>query len=273
MQEKQSPKARGLSPQDLRRNFAQLLSAWANYENEKPVGWLIDQWETRLDPEVIDCAMDAIEDAHDDERRAKAMRALEPIVARGLVRRMGRFIAAPAIIEPEMLEDWTVWLCVRLAYESLGGEVSEVECKLWGEHFHLAVCTSCTAVFRPTRRIRQASRCHLCRHRPAAAAFGSPETLRAFAANEPITIRVPKKAGSVVLSWKYKTMIRCPELPRASLCPSRRCDLWEACMQKPPSSAPDIACQCRTSGIGRHYSRGSRFVLGVLASEGDLEER
>jgi hypothetical protein len=48
-----------------------------------------------------------------------------------------------------MLEDWMIWLCVRLTYECLGGDVAEVECDLWGERFHLVVCTSCTAVFRP----------------------------------------------------------------------------------------------------------------------------
>jgi hypothetical protein len=205
------PPAAGLSPQDLRRNLGELLTGWANYENEKPAGWLIEQWEAKIDPDDVDRALDAVEEAHDDARRARARQALEPIIARGLVRRAGRFIAAPAIVGPKVLEDWVIWLCVRLTYERLGGDVAEVECDLWGECFHLVVCASCTAIFRPARRARQASRCHLCRHRPAAPAFGSPETLRAFAANQPIEVRVPTKAGNVVLSWRRKTLIRCPE--------------------------------------------------------------
>jgi hypothetical protein len=211
MQENQPQSIRGLSPQDLRRNLCELLFVWGDYQNEKPAGWLPDQWEARLDPEAVERAADAIEEAHDDGHRTTARQAIEPIIARGLVRRMGRFIAAPAIIESEMLEDWAAWLALRLAYERLGGDIAEVECELWGERFHLVVCDSCTAVFRPARRIRQASRCHLCRHRPAAPAFGSPETLQAIAAGQPITIRVPKKAGNVVLSWTTKTLIRCPE--------------------------------------------------------------
>jgi hypothetical protein len=202
---------KGLSPQDLRWNFRELLKDWADYENEKPAGWLAEQWESHIDPKILDDALVAHEDTRDDEKRARAQRALEPIIARGLVRRMGRFVAPPAIVKPEMLKDWVIWRTLRLAYESLGGEVSEVPCELWGEHFQLVVCDSCSAVFRPARRARQASRCHLCRHRPAAAALGSPETLRALAAGQPITIRVPERIGNVVSSWKLKTLIRCPE--------------------------------------------------------------
>jgi hypothetical protein len=200
-----------LSPQDLRRNVAKVLTDWANYENDKPLGWLPEEWESKIDPGAVDHAVDALQQAHGDEERSRARRALDPIIARGLVRRAGRFVAAPAIVKPEMLNDWIIWLFLREAYESLGGDVAEVECELWGERFHLVVCVSCTAIFRPARRIVQASHCHLCRHRPAAPAFGSPEMLRALAANEPIEIRVPEKAGSVVLSWKRKTVIRCPE--------------------------------------------------------------
>jgi hypothetical protein len=201
----------GLSPQDLRRNFRELLKDWADYENEKPAGWLTEQWESRIDPKILDDALAALEDAHGDEQRARARRALEPIIARGLVRREGQFVAPPAIVKSEMLKDWVIWRTLRLAYEHMGGDISEVQCELWGERFQLVVCESCSAVFRPVRRARQASRCHLCRHRPAAAALGSPETLKALAAGQPVTIRVPERVGNVVTSWKLKTLIRCPE--------------------------------------------------------------
>lgn len=203
--------ANGLSPQDLRRNFRRLLKDWADYENEKPTGWLPEQWESRIDPTILDDAVIALEGAHDDEGRAKARQALEPIIARGLVRRHGRFLAPPAIVEPTLLKDWTIWIALRLAYDRLGGDVSEVQCEHWGERFQLIVCDSCSAVFRPARRARQASRCHLCRHRPAAAALGSPETLKALAAGESVTIRIPESVGNVVTSWRYKALIRCPE--------------------------------------------------------------
>lgn len=36
--------------------------------------------------------------------------ALEPIIAHGLVRREGRFLRAPAIVKPEMLVDWALWV-------------------------------------------------------------------------------------------------------------------------------------------------------------------
>jgi hypothetical protein len=209
--EKHVASANGLSPQDLRRNFRGLLKDWADYENEKPAGWLPEQWGSRIDPTVLDDAVVAFENARDDEGRAMARRALEPIIARGLVRRHGRFLAPPAIVEPTLLKDWVIWIALRFAYDRLGGDVSEVQCEHWGECFRLIVCDSCSAVFRPARRSRQASRCRLCRHRPAAAALGSPETLKAIAAGEPVTIRVPESIGTVVTSWKLKTLIRCPE--------------------------------------------------------------
>ena len=41
----------GLSPQHVRRMFQDLvLERWANYENDKSVGWLKQDWESKIDP-------------------------------------------------------------------------------------------------------------------------------------------------------------------------------------------------------------------------------
>jgi hypothetical protein len=206
----------GLSPQDLRRMFREVLRRWADYENEKPVGWLKEEWEAKTEPAILDRAVGqiwevAVSETADDSARSVARLAIEPVIARGLVRRAGRFVRPPGIVKPSMLMDWHMWSAVKALYESLGGEVSEVRCHHWGEQFHLIVCESCTAVFCPRRRANQAKRCHLCNHRQAAPPLGSPETVAAIAAGRPIAVCVGERTGTVVTSWKTKTLIRCPE--------------------------------------------------------------
>jgi hypothetical protein len=196
--------------------FREILRLWADYENQKPVGWLKEDWESTTDPQVLDCASAAMYEAgfgnsDDDDADAAARLSLEPIIPRGLLRREGRFVRPPAIVNSEMLTDWNLWNGLRAIYAKLAGDVAEVRCEHWGERFQLIVCDSCTAVFRPRRRAAQARHCHLCKHRPAAPPLGSPETIAAVAAGKPVTISVPERAGNVVVSWKTKTLIRCPE--------------------------------------------------------------
>lgn len=202
-----------LSPQDLRRIFREGLRRWAEYENEKPAGWLPEDWESEIDPGLLDRATElvwdlAAETNASDDRLAAARESLEPIIARGLVRREHRFLRPPAIVKPEMLLDWMLWTSLRLMYESYGGDVVEVRCEHWGEQFHLIVCDGCTAVFRPRRRVHKTRHCHLCRARPAAPALGSSGTLAAYAAGAPITVCVPERIGNVVTSWKVRTLVR-----------------------------------------------------------------
>jgi predicted RNA-binding Zn-ribbon protein involved in translation (DUF1610 family) len=193
-----------------------VLRRWANFEGEKPVGWLKEDWESKIDPGVLDRASDGLwavgfdGDAGDDVRTA-ARCALEPNLARGLVRREHHFVRPVAIVKPEMLNDWQAWVALKTLYERVGGDVADVRCEHWGEVFHLVVCDACSAVFRPKRRVYKTRRCHLCRHRPAAPALGTPETTDAMAAGWPVTISVPERVGSVVTSWKTRTLFRCPE--------------------------------------------------------------
>ena len=207
----------GLSPQDLRRTFRDLvLRRWANFAGEKPVGWLKEDWESEIDPELLDRASEALwvvafELDAGDEARTAARRALEPILARGLVWREHHFVRPVAIVKPEMLKDWHAWVALKALYERVGGDVADLQCEHWGETFCLIVCDSCSAVFRPKRRVHMTRRCHLCQHRPAAPPLGAPETLEALAAGRPVTISVPARAGNVVTSWKTKTLIRCSE--------------------------------------------------------------
>jgi hypothetical protein len=71
----------------------------------------------------------------DDEGRRAARNALEPIIARGLVRRMGRFIIPVMVVKPGMLSDWVAWETIRRAFEGVGGETSDVRCALWVRTF------------------------------------------------------------------------------------------------------------------------------------------
>lgn len=206
----------GLSQQDLRRIFREGLRRWADYEAEKPAGWLTEDWDSKIDPGLLDRATEVVWDLAgetnaNDDALATAREALEPIIAHGLVRREDRFLRAPAIVKPEMLLDWALWTSLRAMYESYGGDVAEVRCEHWGEEFHLIVCEGCTAVFRPRRWVANTRHCPLCRARPPAPPLGSPETLAAYAARTPITVCVPERVGNVVTSWKVKTLIRCPE--------------------------------------------------------------
>ena len=222
----------GLSPQEVRRFLREQFRRWADYDNEKPAGWLPEAWETKIDPRILDAAVVAIQQVgSDDESRRAARNALEPIIARGLERRAGRFIIPVMVVKPEMLSDWVAWETTRRAFEGVGREASDVRCALWGEHFHLVVCNACTAVFRPRRRAAQARRCHLCLRRPAEPAIGAPETLGPLVAGQPITIRVPERVGNVVTSWKIKTVMRCPECGAtaftrrgATTCGSKACE-------------------------------------------------
>jgi hypothetical protein len=205
-----------LSPQDLRRIFREGLRRWADYENEKPAGWLPGDWESKIDPSLLDRATQVISDlARKTDASHAALAAgrdaLEPIIAHGLVRREHRFVRPPGIVKPEMLLDWVLWESLRMIYESYGGDVAQVRCEHWGEEFHLIVCDGCTAVFRPRRRVDKTRHCHLCSARPAVPALGSPGTLAAYAAGTPVTICVAERNRNVVMSWKTKTLIRCPE--------------------------------------------------------------
>jgi hypothetical protein len=224
---------RGLSPQDLRRMLREFLRRWADYQNEKPAGWLSEDWESTTDPAVLDNAAGALWEAgfervDDHGVLAIARRSLEPIIARGLVRREHRFVRPPAIVKPEMLSDWKLWVGLRATYEKVGGQIADVSCEHWGETFNLIVCESCTAVFRPRRRV-DARHCHLCKHRDAALPLGSPETVAAIAVGRPVTVSVPESIGNVVISWKAKTLIRCPECRE----PAFRLDLREAGLPEP----------------------------------------
>lgn len=206
----------GLSQQDLRRIFREGLRRWADYEAEKPAGWLTEDWDSKIDPGLLDRATGVVWDLagetnSNDDALATARKAFEPIIAHGLVRREDRFLRAPAIVKPEMLLDWALWTSLRAMYESYGGDVAEVRCEHWGEEFHLIVCEGCTAVFRPRRRVVNTRHCPLCRARPPAPPLGSPGTLAAYAARTPITLCVPERVGNVVTSWKVETLIRCPE--------------------------------------------------------------
>jgi hypothetical protein len=107
----------GLSPQDLRRIFREGLRRWAD-EKEKPAGWLPEDWQSKIDPGLLDHTTDvawglALDTNASDEALATARAALEPMIARGLVRREHRFLRAPAIVKPEMLLDWVLWTSLR----------------------------------------------------------------------------------------------------------------------------------------------------------------
>jgi hypothetical protein len=229
----------GLSPQHVRRLFRDLvLERWANYENEKPVGWLKEDWESKVDPGLLEHGVDAVWAAafvpvSEDRERTAALQALEPIIARGLVWREHHFVRPPAIVKREMLADWQAWSALKALYEQFGGDVADVRCDHSGETFRLLVCESCSAVFRPKRRVLGTRYCHLCQRRPAAPALGSPEMIEAFAAGRPVTITVPTRIGSVVISWKTKTLIRCPECAEPTF------------VRREARTCPKPACQSR----------------------------
>jgi hypothetical protein len=175
----------------------------ADCENEKPAGWLPEDWESKIDPALLDHATEVVWDLSleataSDEALAAARTSLEPIIAHGLVRREHRFLRPPAIVKPEMLLDWGLWTSLRTepCTRGMEADVAEVRCQHWGEQFHLIVCDGCTAVFRPRRRVHKTRHCHLCCARPAAPALGSPETLSAFGTGIPITVCVPERIGT-----------------------------------------------------------------------------
>jgi hypothetical protein len=83
----------------------ELLRHWADYDNEQPAGWLKDDWESRADPAVLDRAAAFTADAASnsnagDDVIGAAHRSLEPIIARGLMRREGRFVRPPVVVKP-----------------------------------------------------------------------------------------------------------------------------------------------------------------------------
>jgi hypothetical protein len=43
--------------------FPAFLQHWADHDNEQPAGWLKDEWESRVDPAVVDRAAALTADA------------------------------------------------------------------------------------------------------------------------------------------------------------------------------------------------------------------
>lgn len=105
--------------------FREVLRRWADYENGKPVGWLKEDWQAKTEPAILDGAAAkiwevAVNATADGSARTAARLAIEPVIARGLVRRAGRFVRPPGIVKASMLMDWLTWSAVKALYESLG---------------------------------------------------------------------------------------------------------------------------------------------------------
>ena len=246
-----------LSQQDLRRIFREGLRRWADYEAEKPAGWLPEDWDSKIDPGLLDRATEVVWDLAgetnaNDDALTTAREALEPIIAHGLVRREGRFLRAPAIVKPEMLLDWALWTSLRAMYESYGGDVAEVRCEHWGEEFHLIACGGCTAVFRPRRRVTNGRHCPLCRARPPAPPLGSPNTrrVRRSHSDHGLCARARRQRRHVVEGEGADPL---PGVPRTRVRPERRGDVREACM-------PEQASQAGQDARGRGLKLRKQFA-------------
>jgi hypothetical protein len=184
-------------------------------DGEKPAGWLPAKWHARVEAAVLVEAVEATLAGvrGDDDAKLRARTLLEPLVARGLLRRAGRFIEPLVIVKDEQLAGLRAWEALRGAYEAVGGCVRDIRHDVGTMSFTLLVCERCTAVFAPRRRAADARYCQSCAKsgRELAPPLGArgPETLGEKGS---VVVRAPvARVGNVVLSLRNVTVSRCVE--------------------------------------------------------------
>lgn len=207
----------------LRGDLVDHLDRWANFHGPKPIGWLDADWNEHVERRVLEATATRIAyrrlSDSEDEGAVHVVDALEPLLARGLVRRAGRFVVPPMVTGPDDWRDWAAWELLSGLYRELTGQSSStmvVTDPFDGSQLHLGVCESCTVVFRPKRNAR---RCDACAHLKANLdpALGEPRTVAALKSGEPVRVRVPKLDGRIVTSWGTRTVFRCPMCGRSAI--------------------------------------------------------
>jgi hypothetical protein len=204
-----------LSPQELRQRLLGQLDRWANYpQGAKPAGWLDKTWHAPVDSNALHGVCELILNVLADDTRDRARSAVEPLVARGLVRRAGRCLDHNG-------GDVSAWRIVAGVYRELGGDLRDLRCEFGGRRFPLLVCASCTQVFQPKRKVRathkgtQTRYCELCSKRSQPPDALGPSLALPRLANldehESLTVRRPYLDGRFIKSWGVTTITRCTE--------------------------------------------------------------
>lgn len=144
------------------------------------------------------------------EAHKTALDAVDQVVGRGLLAREGTFIRPPAIIKPEMLDDFLAWEFVKMNLSLLG-------VKFWDPGWTpktkpVSVCDGCTAVFRPGRK-KSARFCQLCSHKAPPPPLGMSGPLQS--PGDTVVVAAPKLEGTIVTGWRAVTAGLCAECGEA----------------------------------------------------------
>ncbi|MFT3866641.1 MAG: hypothetical protein QM729_20460 [Solirubrobacterales bacterium] len=160
--------------------------------------------------------------------RREALDAVDEILGRGLLAREGRFVRPPAIVKPELLDDFLAWEWIKMCLKLLGG----VQFWLPGwtpKTTPLSVCDGCTAVFRPARK-KSARFCRLCAHKQPPPPLGMTGPLRR--PGDTVVAAAPKLSGHVVTGWKEVTVGLCLECGDAFIGPAGKVFCSSGCGQR-----------------------------------------
>jgi hypothetical protein len=160
--------------------------------------------------------------------RQEALDAVDEILGRGLLGREGRFVRPPAIVKPELLDDFLAWEWIKMNLKLLGGV------RFWPPGWTpkttpLSVCDGCTAVFRPARK-KSARFCRLCAHKQPSPPLGMGGSLQR--PGDTVVAPAPKLFGHVVTGWKEVTIGLCLECGEAFVGPSGKVFCSTSCGQR-----------------------------------------